>query len=586
MTASWKNSRLVQRVCGLVHSIPPIAWLLAGFFIFLTPHAYRYVKHHPDERHYTDAAIEMVESGDYLTPKTIQGELRLRKPILTYWMVASSYLTLGISPFASRLPFLLAGVAIIWLTYRLAWYLFDDQQIGLVAGLIVSCQPAVLISSPRSIPDIFLALGLLVSTHGFVRLLRGATSDWWSIGLASIGAALAVETKGLPAVVFVVCGFGMLLLFRRDSLMRAWKQYLVGAAVGISLGLSWFVIMFYLHGETLLAEFFGDQVVKQLDYDRFAFAIHLPQVFLLALICFLPWWLPTMTRPQAWRRALPSSWDPACLLLGIWCVVYLILASCVNRVNLRYQVPVVPLLSVLTAGLLSAIPTNDLRSHFVRLSRLAAIAVVIAALSGIGICLASGAWTGLIATGIICLGVIALATRLSRLPWQQVGVSGVLTLLLISPISYFSARAIATQSVEERLLEKVKIMEGASRPIGFLTKHSYPSRLRVLSGGEVTAHWLGRDLDRTKQPLPIGEYDVLVLTEDDAQQVDLSEFNVKLVDNGLGKLKVAELLGAVVHGQLPSYLGQRRRNLAYAVRRPQAMAQTIPVAHGPATNIR
>ena len=90
---------------GRMAGSPPIAWLLICFVLVWAPHTYRYVKHHPDERHYTDAAVAMVQSGDYLTPRTADGGLRLKKPILTYWLVATSYRVLGISPLTSRLPF-------------------------------------------------------------------------------------------------------------------------------------------------------------------------------------------------------------------------------------------------------------------------------------------------------------------------------------------------------------------------------------------------------------------------------------------------------------------------------------------------
>ena len=64
---------------GRMAGSPPIAWLLICFVLVWVPHTYRYVKHHPDERHYTDAAVAMVQSGDYLTPRTADGGLRLNR---------------------------------------------------------------------------------------------------------------------------------------------------------------------------------------------------------------------------------------------------------------------------------------------------------------------------------------------------------------------------------------------------------------------------------------------------------------------------------------------------------------------------
>ena len=57
--------------------------------------------------------------GDYFTPCNYDGTPYLRKPILTFWAIAASYKIFGINLFSSRIPFLIAGCIIIWLTYKL-----------------------------------------------------------------------------------------------------------------------------------------------------------------------------------------------------------------------------------------------------------------------------------------------------------------------------------------------------------------------------------------------------------------------------------------------------------------------------------
>ncbi len=71
--------------------------LMLFFFACLLPFVVGFIKHHPDERHYTDAAIQMMKSGDYLTPRTLEGELRLKKPLLPYWLVTAGYQAGGVS---------------------------------------------------------------------------------------------------------------------------------------------------------------------------------------------------------------------------------------------------------------------------------------------------------------------------------------------------------------------------------------------------------------------------------------------------------------------------------------------------------
>jgi 4-amino-4-deoxy-L-arabinose transferase-like glycosyltransferase len=106
----------------------------------------------------------------------------------------------------------------------------------------------MLISSPRSTPDIVLTLALLISAYGFVRLLREPSTDWWSILLAYAGTGLAIESKGLPAVIFAVYAFAVLCYYRHQDALAAWKKHLGGTVLCSVIGLGWFVLMYRWHG--------------------------------------------------------------------------------------------------------------------------------------------------------------------------------------------------------------------------------------------------------------------------------------------------------------------------------------------------
>ena len=61
------------------------------------------------EARIAETAREMVVSDDWLVPH-YNGELRLQKPPLTYWLVALSYKIFGVSEFSARLPSMLFGL--------------------------------------------------------------------------------------------------------------------------------------------------------------------------------------------------------------------------------------------------------------------------------------------------------------------------------------------------------------------------------------------------------------------------------------------------------------------------------------------
>ncbi|MDL1889275.1 hypothetical protein FBQ96_06790, partial [Nitrospirales bacterium NOB] len=117
------------------------------------------------------AAIQMVQSGDYVTPRYADGSLRFRKPILTYWVLATSYATLGIGLVSSRLPFLLAACATLWVTYRLARSVTQDPRIGLLAAALLGSNILFMESATKATPDILQCLFITLSLWGATELL-------------------------------------------------------------------------------------------------------------------------------------------------------------------------------------------------------------------------------------------------------------------------------------------------------------------------------------------------------------------------------------------------------------------------------
>lgn len=76
----------------------------------------------PDEPRYAWIARDMVETGDWVTPR-LYGKPWFEKPVLYYWGAALSFKLFGVSEAAARLPSaisaLLATLALAWLALRL-----------------------------------------------------------------------------------------------------------------------------------------------------------------------------------------------------------------------------------------------------------------------------------------------------------------------------------------------------------------------------------------------------------------------------------------------------------------------------------
>ena len=75
-----------------------------------------------------ETAREMLESGEWVVPR-FNGELRLQKPPLPYWLTAASYRLAGADAVATRLPAALAGLGLALLIW--AW---TRRELGVEAA--------------------------------------------------------------------------------------------------------------------------------------------------------------------------------------------------------------------------------------------------------------------------------------------------------------------------------------------------------------------------------------------------------------------------------------------------------------------
>ena len=329
-------------------------WVLLLLFCGLVgPFALDFHLHYPDEIYYRDAAVKMLQTGDYLTTYLGSGELRFKKPILTYWAVLAGFKLFGIHAFGSRVFFLLAGAATVGLTYLLGKTVFGDRRIAGTAALISASNPILIFAATRSIPDVLLVLTITGAALGFVGLLRdGEQAMKKFIWLLYLGLALAFEVKGLPALALGVIG----ILYLRFNPWQpvSWKKLLYFPALLLALGIavSWFVAMWQLHGPAFLASFLEDQVGTRVT-SRFWLVIQNGTVASLLLVgMFLPW--VALAIPKA-KVTLVKAWkeNPQFFTFALlWGLAILGMGAFTSKFYERYLLPVAPVLALWLAWIL------------------------------------------------------------------------------------------------------------------------------------------------------------------------------------------------------------------------------------------
>ncbi len=221
-----------------------------------------------DEAFYAEAAREMVESGDWLTPH-YNYEPRFQKPVLYYWLSAAIFWLSGASTFAARLWAAISGVGLVFVTASLARRWYDDDT-ALMAGAIVATSFGYVALARMALPDLPLALSITATIAAALMAIgeRVPRPRSWLLA-ASLSAALGFLLKGplalvLPAVVLLPIKF----IERRASRLRL-ADIGVAAAVFVAVASPWYLAMYLEHGAAYLQGFFIGDNLERFATDRF-----------------------------------------------------------------------------------------------------------------------------------------------------------------------------------------------------------------------------------------------------------------------------------------------------------------------------
>ncbi len=182
-----------------------LVWIISLFFFTVSANLFWASNYHSDERFYTDSAIIMHTSGNYWEPKYFNGELRLNKPLITYWVIAASYKIFGINLFSSRLPFILAGIGVVFITFVITYEWLKDKVKANIAALMIASNLQILELSGRSTPDILLIFSIALGWYGLIQPNIENINRQKAI-LGWIGIGLSVGIKGSLGILFIIFG--------------------------------------------------------------------------------------------------------------------------------------------------------------------------------------------------------------------------------------------------------------------------------------------------------------------------------------------------------------------------------------------
>ncbi|HKC46284.1 MAG TPA: glycosyltransferase family 39 protein [Gemmatimonadales bacterium] len=319
-----------------------------------------YVLSDNTEARYAEIARKMVETGDWITPQFHYGVPFWSKPPLAMWLTSVSYLALGVGEFSARLPSLLACLAVLWLTYRLA-ATYGGVTSGLRAALVLMTTLLFFVSAGAVMTDPALVLGTTLSMAGFWNAMRGTdrAARLWGYAFFA-GLAVSLLAKGLVGVVLTLGPVGVWVLWK-SNVRTAWERlpWIAGCLLTAAAAVPWYLAAEARTPGFLEYFFVGEHWKRYIDSgwtgDRFGSAHARPHgtIWLFALAATLPWWPAWLvvrwhSRRAAGRQAAAADADWRAYLC-LWMLAPPVFFTFAGNILLTYVLPGLPAFALLAA---------------------------------------------------------------------------------------------------------------------------------------------------------------------------------------------------------------------------------------------
>jgi 4-amino-4-deoxy-L-arabinose transferase-like glycosyltransferase len=387
-----------------------------------------------NEAFYAETPRVMIETGDYVSP-SFNAHPRFNKPPLTYWMVAASYKSFGVSEWSERLPIVLAAMGLIGAALvigRAIWGI----EFGLWAAIVMATLPRFLMHSRRTSIDVFLALfmGLTLMFFVLAELRPERRRLWLCLMYASV--ALGFMTKGPVSVVLPGAAFFIYLLVEKRLKDIAEMMVPAGVAIFLAIAVPWYLLVYQKHGGGYIVSFILNENISRYTDEGWGPRRHF--FYFQTLIGDLfPWSLMAIAGLVCvvFRRRLGekifgglANFPPATAgrtdmtfsiarLMAIWIVVIVGFYSLSRNQQDQYMLPVYLAAAVLSGLLINAFikkRTDWFRWLFV------ATGGLLAAIGGSFVYIVSRT-SNLDLAGIDVVGIILLAGGLATLVFALMG---------------------------------------------------------------------------------------------------------------------------------------------------------------------
>ena len=273
-----------------------------------------------DEGAFAATSLQMVKDGQYLIPY-IGEELRLEKPILSYWIQALFLTIFGFSEYSLRAPSLIA--ALIW-GYSFATFVKENNTRVTRSDILINffTLPGIFLISFAATADAFLNLFITLALINLYKFEEQKKNKY--LNLAAAWIALGFLTKGFAIV--AICGLVFLFYCFFNRKLNSFLSAILNIkawAIFIIIVSPWLVYLYMqTSSEAVMYMLFGQ------SFGRFsnAFENHSGSIFYYLVV--LPFitlpFFPDLIKGMLASRPRANSFE---LFLMMWFFVVLIFFS-------------------------------------------------------------------------------------------------------------------------------------------------------------------------------------------------------------------------------------------------------------------
>ena len=339
--------------------------LFLGFVALFTLGLDRYGLFDVDEAIFTQASLEMIETGEYVAP-TYNGEPRYHKPPLIYWVQSAVLNHFGFSPFFARLPSAIFALLSVFVFYNLVAGMTRNNRYALIATAIMGLNLSFLAVSQAATADMALNFFILFGTLLLVSNMYDKHASAGKIWLAGIVLGLGVLTKGPVALLAPGVAVWWVLLTGGSFFyhLRCANPLILGAAILLVIapwcyfivaekGLEFFKEFWLVHNLGRFADGLGNThttsyyyYVGVLLFGFFPWVLFIPGALL--------WVIPKM------KLALrsPDPMDTLPMIGLMWALAVLVFFSFSATKLPHYILPAIPGLALFVAARLDDLPRD------------------------------------------------------------------------------------------------------------------------------------------------------------------------------------------------------------------------------------